>query len=144
MKKMNIWIIVAVVAVLAAGVAILAVGSDGSNDTNQVAQTQFAERYETYSEEKFVASADTERVIFFHASWCPTCISHDRDIKAAGVPEGITIFRADYDKDLDLRRKYNVAIQSTFVHIDANGDVVKTWPFGTGFSDPADLYSQIL
>lgn len=76
---------------------------------------------------ELVSSASTEKVVlFFHATWCPSCRSTDSDIKKNldSIPSDITILKVDYDSNQDLRRKYGVTSQHTFVEVSKNGDQV--------------------
>ncbi|MBH0109226.1 thioredoxin family protein [Salinibacterium sp. NG22] len=72
-----------------------------------------------------IADADGRVILFFHATWCPQCVSADGDIKASGVPSGITIVKVDYDTNQDLRAEYGVTQQTTFVEVDADGEKVQ-------------------
>jgi thiol-disulfide isomerase/thioredoxin len=85
--------------------------------------------YEVYSPEKLAWAKDGKVVIFFKASWCPTCRSVDADIKAnlASIPKGTHILEVDYDKSIDLKKKYGVKVQHTFVQVDANGNKLAKW-----------------
>lgn len=40
------------------------------------------------------------------------------------------IFKTDYDRERDLKSKYGVVTQDTFVQIDSNDQVVSTWNSG--------------
>lgn len=82
--------------------------------------------YVDYSEEK-VATAEGDRVLFFHASWCPTCKALDQNIRAGLVPEGLTIFKVDYDTERDLAKKYGVTYQHTLVQVSADGEQLNKW-----------------
>ncbi len=64
--------------------------------------------------------------LFFHATWCPTCKRMKKDIKAdlSNFPANTKIIEADYDTATDLKQKYGVTAQTTFVVLDANGNVV--------------------
>lgn len=64
------------------------------------------------------------KVLFFHASWCPKCRALDEDITANTVPDGMTIFKVDFDTELDLRQTYGVTLQTTIVYVDDDGDVL--------------------
>lgn len=79
--------------------------------------------YVEYSETT-LAQAAGERILFFHASWCPQCRALEADIEKQGVPSGVTIFKVDYDNAQDLRKKYGVTLQTTVVKIDENGNLV--------------------
>lgn len=61
------------------------------------------------------------KVLFFHASWCPKCRALDADIEANPIPEGMTIFKVDFDTALDLRQTYGVTLQTTIVYVDDDG-----------------------
>lgn len=60
-------------------------------------------------------------VLFFAAPWCPTCRETDENLTAEGVPAGLTVVRTDYDTETDLRQKYGVTVQHTFVQVDEMG-----------------------
>ena len=88
--------------------------------------------YVRYSAEAFDAAKDQKRVYFFHASWCPSCRTADRDIRAnlELIPEDTVVFKTDYDKERELKRLYGITHQHTFVYIDANGEIVEKWSGG--------------
>jgi thioredoxin 1 len=86
--------------------------------------------YEAYSLEKVAtASADHAVVLFFRASWCPTCISVDKDIKAnlSKIPSSLSILDVNYDNSTALKQKYGVIYQHTFVQVDKDGKLIKKW-----------------
>lgn len=88
--------------------------------------------YTTYSVDTLAMAQKGKTVLFFHASWCPTCRTADADITAgmATIPDGVTILKTDYDKEVDLKQKYGVTTQHTFVEIDASGAMVQKWSGG--------------
>ncbi len=71
-----------------------------------------------------LASTSGQRVLFFHASWCPQCQKVDADIKNDGVPSGVTVFKVDYDTAQSLRQKYGITLQTTFVKLDSAGNSI--------------------
>ncbi len=73
-------------------------------------------------DENSIASNPGNKVLFFHAKWCPQCRSIESDILAGPLPEGWTIIKVDYDNSQDLRRKYGVTLQTTFVKVDDSGN----------------------
>ena len=86
--------------------------------------------YETYSPEKIaMASSSHNVVLFFHASWCPTCIALDKDIKEhlKDIPSNLTILDVDYDNSSSLKQKYGVTVQHTLVEVDAKGNLINKW-----------------
>jgi len=80
--------------------------------------------YQEYSEPALTATSGT-RLIFFHAPWCPQCLELDKSIKSSQIPEGVTIFKADYDSEQQLRQKYGVTLQTTVVKLKENGSLDK-------------------
>lgn len=86
--------------------------------------------YEAYASEKVtLASATHDVVLFFRASWCPTCRAVDADIRAnlPKIPSSLTILDVNYDTATALKQKYSVTYQHTFVQVDKDGNVIKKW-----------------
>ena len=97
------------------------------NDTVNNTSKQLAGKpgqYLEYSESSFTANSDSTRLLFFHAPWCPQCRSLDKDILENKVPEGVIIFKVDYDSNLALRKKYGVTLQTTIVKVDGDGAIM--------------------
>ena len=65
-------------------------------------------------------------MLFFHASWCLQCRSLDEQLRAEGAPDGLTVFKVDYDSRTDLRQKYGVTLQTTVVFVDDSGQLVSS------------------
>ncbi|GAA2030996.1 hypothetical protein GCM10009819_13520 [Agromyces tropicus] len=63
-----------------------------------------------------------DKVLFFHATWCPNCRALDEQLRAEGAPDGLTVFKVDYDSRTDLRQKYGVTMQTTVVFVDDAGE----------------------
>jgi len=63
------------------------------------------------------------------ANWCSTCkIARDNiESNLNSIPSDLTIVVVDFDKENDLRKKYGVTIQHTFVQIDENGNELAKW-----------------
>ena len=86
--------------------------------------------YEAYAPEKvMLASATHDVVLFFKASWCPTCRAVDADIKAnlSKIPSSLAILDVNYDNSTTLKQKYGVTYQHTFVQVDKDGNLIKKW-----------------
>lgn len=75
------------------------------------------------------AYASTDVVLFFNAAWCSTCKVARDNIEAdlAGIPSDLTIVVVDFDTATDLRQKYGVTVQHTFVQVDADGNELAKW-----------------
>jgi thiol-disulfide isomerase/thioredoxin len=80
-----------------------------------------------------IAEATGDTVLFFHAPWCTQCQKVEADILSSGVPAGVTIIKVDFDSNQELRRKYGVTLQTTFVEVDRNGDAVESF---VAYDDP--------
>ena len=99
--------------------------------------------YESYEASKITMATATHKVVlFFRASWCPTCIALDKDIKAnlKAIPESLTILDVKYDNSTELKKKYGVTYQHTFVQVDAQGNLLKKW---SGSPTLAKLVSEV-
>lgn len=85
--------------------------------------------YEVYASEKLARAEKGDVVLFFRASWCPTCKTVDTDIKGhlAAIPSNLTILDVDYDTMTELKKKYGVTYQHTFVQVDASGKMLAKW-----------------
>jgi hypothetical protein len=86
-------------------------------------------KFVTYSAEE-VANTQGTKVLFFHAKWCPACTGAAKNLSASTAPEGLNVFKVDYDTSADLKKKYGIVGQHTFVQIDDNGKMLKRW-FGS-------------
>jgi thiol-disulfide isomerase/thioredoxin len=106
--------------------------SDSMMKKDESAMMQKAGAYTTYSSEALATAQKGKTVLFFHASWCPTCRAADADItkNLSGIPSGVTILRADYDKEVALKQKYGVTSQHTFVEVDSTGKMIQKWSGG--------------
>lgn len=80
--------------------------------------------------------ADSKKVYFFHASWCPICKSIDQEASSdmSKLPAGVTLIKTDFDNATDLRKQYGVTTQYTFVQVDGTGAQVAKWS-ATSLSD---------
>ena len=70
-------------------------------------------------------------VLFFHASWCPTCKTAMKELEAGKSDlKDITVVIVDYDKYKSEKRKYGITYQHTFVQIDEKGNELAKWNGG--------------
>lgn len=81
-----------------------------------------------------VATTQGQRILFFHAPWCPQCRQLDESIKSGTIPSNTTIFKVDYDSSQSLRQKYGVTLQTTIVLLDAQGNEAKKF---VAYDDPS-------
>lgn len=88
--------------------------------------------YQTYTKAAFEAAKDRQRVLFFHATWCPNCKRADTEItrNLAGLPANVVVFKTDYDREGALKRQYGITSQHTFVLVDGRGQALRKWSGG--------------
>jgi len=95
-------------------------------------------RYLEYSKVALEKAATKRRVLFFYASWCPTCRPADENFKEniSKLPEDVTLIRVNYNdpdtdqEEKDLAKKYGITYQHTYVQIDGTGKEVTKWNGG--------------
>ncbi|PIR63028.1 MAG: hypothetical protein COU65_00375 [Candidatus Pacebacteria bacterium CG10_big_fil_rev_8_21_14_0_10_42_12] len=91
-------------------------------------------QYTEYSQEALDAtlSSGKEAVLFFHAPWCPTCRSAEEDIlvNISSLPSSLVIFKTDFDSEDELKNKYGIVTQHTFVLLDSDKNLSKSWVGG--------------
>jgi thioredoxin 1 len=112
------------------------------NDTGTEDSTAEVGSYEKYSPEKIARAEEGDVVLFFRASWCPTCRALDANIRSNlnAIPAGVTILDVDYDNSTALKQKYGVTYQHTFVQVDASGNQIAKW---TGSPTLLELLAKI-
>ena len=112
------------------------------NKDSVVTDKMKAGSYEAYAPEKLARAETGNVVLFFHASWCPSCRGLNSDIEKnmSAIPEGVSILKTDYDQETELKKKYGVTYQHTLVQVDKDGNMIKKW---SGSPTLASLVSQI-
>lgn len=98
--------------------------------------------YETYDAAKLASAEDGDVVLFFRASWCPTCRALDADIREnmSDIPADVTILDVDYDEYSDLKQQYGVTTQHTLVQVDSEGNEIAKW---VGSSTLDDVLAKV-
>lgn len=98
--------------------------------------------YEAYDESKLAMAENGDVVLFFHASWCPTCRALDGDIEEniAEIPADLAILKVDYDSANELKSTYGVTTQHTMVQVDAEGNQITKW---VGSNTLEELVSEV-
>ncbi len=112
------------------------------NDMDEGMSMDKTGSYETYSAEKLSMVDSGDVVLFFKASWCPSCRALDNDIKASleDIPSGVTILEVNYDTATDLKKKYGVTTQHTLVQVDSDGNMLEKW---TGSSNLEQVITKL-
>lgn len=88
---------------------------------NYITYQEYTDNTEQYSNSRLV--------YFFRTGWCFACKVVAAELKAnlAVIPENTTFVEVDFDTQTELRDKYNVATQTTFVQVDSKGESVAQW-----------------
>lgn len=158
MKKSILFAIV-ILALITAGTAYLLISDDGeqakeqmmggsrstSQPNNEPSPTSSGGQpgaYVNYENDTISKTAGT-KLLFFYAPWCPQCRALETDIEQDGIPSGVTIIKVDYDTNQQLRQKYGVTLQTTFVKVDDNGNLIEKF---VAYDDPtlASVIQNIL
>lgn len=84
-------------------------------------------RYTNYSAENVANQGYSQTIVFFYAPWCPECRAFKKAITENSIPDGVQILEADFDGSTDLKKRYGVTLQSTFVRVDGGGELQKKW-----------------
>lgn len=95
----------------------------------RASDTSDAGSYQLYSEAAVAASTAEKKILFFHATWCPSCKVTDRDLNESlgDIPPEVAIFKTDYDVETALRQQHGVTLQHSFVLLDEDGGTAKRW-----------------
>jgi len=100
--------------------------SDAMMKKDEAAMEKSSAAYLAYSD-GVIGNGKTS-VLFFHASWCPSCRQGDKDL--AGIygkgNAKVNTYKVDYDTSTELKQRYGVTYQHTFVLIDGQGKALKT------------------
>lgn len=80
------------------------------------------------------------KVLFFHAAWCPICRNADAQLTAwyQTHPYPLSVYKVDYDTATELKQRYGVTYQHTFVQVDGQGNALKV------LQGPTDAQLQAL
>lgn len=83
--------------------------------------------YQMYSEALVDSALKSGQkvVIFFHASWCPSCRALEKTLisNASQIPQDTIILQANYDTETVLKQKYGVTVQTTVITLKSDGSL---------------------
>ena len=76
-------------------------------------------------------------VYYFAATWCPDCQATYKDFQAnfTKIPMNLTVVFVNYDKSSELKKKYGITMQHTFVVVGPMGEKKKVWSGPATVSD---------
>ena len=95
-------------------------------------------KYVPFDETTQLVGQSEKLVLFFYASWCPTCRPVDTELRqdTSKLPDGVKVVRVNYkdpdteESEKELAKKYGITYQHTFVQIDSVGKEIKKWNGG--------------
>ena len=67
------------------------------------------------------------KVIYFSASWCPSCRVLKASLNTEKIPERLGIYDVDYDTATELKQKYSITSQHALVQVDSEGNLITKW-----------------
>ncbi len=141
-KKMTVLVMI---VVLLTGVVALAVAGGSSESSKSdsgmepMAKKSTAPMTDGGRQVEFTSLSNAQAfakegpvVLYFSASWCPTCKAAEKDLKnnAKVLASDVTVVKVNYDTSAELKTKYGVTMQHTFVQIDGNGNKLAIWNGG--------------
>jgi thiol-disulfide isomerase/thioredoxin len=133
-KKMkNNKIIMIVIGLLVIGGGVFMYQANTKKSVEYATTPVISENYKAYTQEELTFAENGKVVLFFKATWCPSCRSLDKNIKEniGSIPENVKILEVDYDTNPDLKTKYGVTTQHTLVQVDSSGELIKKWSGGS-------------
>jgi len=110
-----------------------------SGQRTVVAESDFAAGRYTDFQSDLVGDEGYERTILFFSAdheWCDQCQAFEQAIINTGVPNGTQILKLNFETANELRKQYQVTIQTTFVEVDQSGQLVASW---VGFAQEKSL-----
>ena len=112
----------------------VAISDEAASSTSSTDENTSDKQLTPYNAENLTKATanDGKILIFFHAKWCPYCLGAEKDIlsKFDQIPADVSILKADYDTERELKQKYGVTTQHTFVQIDKDGNEITKWVGG--------------
>lgn len=104
---------------------------------SQDAAMEVSGSFEAYSPEKLARAEEGPVVLAFLADWCPSCRAVENSITSQldEIPADLTILKLDYDTETELKKKYSITTQHSFVRVDAEGNALDSWKGGGTLQD---------
>jgi len=95
-------------------------------------------RYTSYRQELVDDDGYEQTILFFTTDndWCQECQAFEQAIIDEGVPEGVQILTVDFEQANELKKQYQVRIQTTFIEVDSRSQLISSW---VGFAQTKSL-----
>lgn len=101
------------------------INDDGTMKSEEAVKKETGPVYMDYTD-GVIGNGQTS-ILFFHAAWCPDCKKADTDLTEIYKAGGATVatYKVDYDSQTELKQRYGITNQHTFVVISGEGDPIK-------------------
>lgn len=107
-------------------------------DDSKMMDKSTSSRYVPYTKAAYDEALGKRRVLYFYATWCPSCKQANEDFTANPnkIPEDVIVLRINYNdpdtdqEEKDLAKKYGITYQHTFVQVDSAGKELTKWNGG--------------
>ncbi|MDP2670153.1 MAG: thioredoxin family protein [bacterium] len=117
---------------------------DTGQSEQETTQTTAMNGYFNYNADDLTTALDVGQdvVLFFYTTSCSSLCqtANTALVEETDFPDNVTIFRVDYDTATDLKSKYNVTSQHTFVQLNADMSAKAT---RQDSEDLADIISHL-
>ena len=143
MKNPKIIFVIVAIVVAGGGLFIANQQSQKASETKMAQEKvvmidKSSSRYVEYSKTSLDQAVNKRRVLYFYATWCPSCKIANEDFtdNPNKIPEDVIVIRTNYNdpntdaEEKDLAKKYGITYQHTFVQIDAQGNQITKWNGG--------------
>jgi thiol-disulfide isomerase/thioredoxin len=102
---------------------------EGMKKDSAMENDAMMKRHATYSaySDSVLANGET-KVLYFYAGWCPKCRAHDERLSAWYPSDDFaySVYKIDYDSSTELKQRYGVVQQHTFVLVDGQGNKISS------------------
>lgn len=118
--------------ILAMSLSLFGGGKTGDSSSSPMGEEMMSSLldFKDMDDAMMMAESNTT-VLFFHARWCPSCKAARKDFESnSSELKGVNLIIVDYDSSSDLKKKYNVTYQHTFVQISPSGEAIVKWNGG--------------
>lgn len=94
--------------------------------TNSLNIDDTTSRYIDYDQRKLTKQTN---ILFFTTTWDQDSKKIDKDImkNQSKIPMDTIIFKVNYDTEKELKEKYHITTQNTFVQINEKGKEIQQW-----------------
>ena len=104
---------------------------------------QYSWSYIDYNPEAIKNATEEFIVLFFHADWCSSCKAFEKKVLTEEIPENIIILKVNFDKERELKQKYNILTQTSFVIVDNDWNLKKRWIWSRSIEDIIEKTKEI-